>query len=88
MSTSQNRARSATVEIHWRPDGDYRLCCTACPWMQIERSRRGATRAAKFHAEEYGHTVELHRRQYKLVKPPPEHPDTRRLRAHADPLAS
>lgn len=57
------------MEIHWRRSGDFRLVCAECPWMQIERTRRAATRAAKFHAEEYGHVVELHRQQFKLITP-------------------
>jgi hypothetical protein len=57
------------VEIHWRPTGDYRLVCTTCPWLRIEQFRRPANRTAKAHVEETGHTVELHRKQYKLVRP-------------------
>ena len=67
--TTQSSARLGVVEPHWRTNGDYRVQCSECPWMQIERIRKTATKAAKFHVEEFGHAVELHRKQYKFVRP-------------------
>lgn len=37
--------------------------------MQVERSMGAAKDAGKLHVELTGHTVQLHRQQYKLIRP-------------------
>lgn len=69
MANSLPRQSTAVVEIHWRPTGDRRVACTGCEWMQIERTMNAAKKAAKLHVDLTSHTVELHRQQYKLIRP-------------------
>lgn len=53
----------------WRPMRDYRMACADCGWRQIELFKRDAHKVARGHAEETGHTVEMQRQQYKIIRP-------------------